>query len=148
MTNEVGTSEQSVSTFLLSIHSKPLSSMAKKTRVSTGEAPNPNSVPNRDILQRLNFLYQASNFFNTLAVENTPSSSKETCKPSTTDSSSTLENGSSDPSSSKRNGGSQPCRKKKRRRRQQITTQTLSRTLVASMKVTGQKTNVRMCGIS
>ncbi|KAK0438336.1 RNAse P Rpr2/Rpp21/SNM1 subunit domain-containing protein [Desarmillaria tabescens] len=35
--------------------------MAKKSK---DEAPNPNNVPNRDIIQRLNFLYQASVYLN------------------------------------------------------------------------------------
>jgi ribonuclease P protein subunit RPR2 len=36
-------------------------------RKSKDDAPNPNVVANRDILQRLNFLYQASQYLGTLS---------------------------------------------------------------------------------
>ncbi|KAF9019242.1 Rpr2-domain-containing protein, partial [Hymenopellis radicata] len=39
--------------------------MAKKSK---DQVPNPNSVVNRDIIQRLNFLYQASVYLNTVAA--------------------------------------------------------------------------------
>ena len=40
--------------------------MAKKNKEKSSdvEAPNPNNVSNRDIVQRLNFLYQASVYIN------------------------------------------------------------------------------------
>ena len=43
--------------------------MAKKSK---DEVPNPNSVSNRDILQRLNFLYQASVLLGTAHVPPKP----------------------------------------------------------------------------
>ncbi|KAK0188263.1 Rpr2-domain-containing protein [Armillaria mellea] len=43
--------------------------MAKKAK---DEAPNANSVPNKDILQRLNFLYQASVYLNGVASPSPP----------------------------------------------------------------------------
>ncbi|KAG0142821.1 hypothetical protein CROQUDRAFT_216589 [Cronartium quercuum f. sp. fusiforme G11] len=42
--------------------------MVKKTTNST---PNPNSVPNKDVLQRLNFLHQASHYLATFTTPNT-----------------------------------------------------------------------------
>lgn len=43
--------------------------MAKKPR---DDAPNPHSVANRDIIQRLNFLYQASVYLNGVPGLTTP----------------------------------------------------------------------------
>ncbi|KAK0201592.1 RNAse P Rpr2/Rpp21/SNM1 subunit domain-containing protein [Desarmillaria ectypa] len=43
--------------------------MAKKSK---DEVPNPNSVPNRDIIQRLNFLYQASVYLNGVTSQSPP----------------------------------------------------------------------------
>ncbi|KAI0063543.1 Rpr2-domain-containing protein [Artomyces pyxidatus] len=43
--------------------------MAKKGKV---EAPNPNNIANRDILQRLNFLYQASTYLESLSAPPAP----------------------------------------------------------------------------
>ncbi len=39
--------------------------MAKKPK---DQVPNPNSVVNRDVIQRLNFMYQASVYLNTVAA--------------------------------------------------------------------------------
>lgn len=51
--------------------------MAKKNK---DEVPNPNSVANRDILQRLNFLYQASAYLSTMPNA-TASSSTQAAEP-------------------------------------------------------------------
>ena len=40
------------------------------------QAPNPNNVSNRDIIQRLNFLYQASVFLNAMSSQPQPCSQK------------------------------------------------------------------------
>ncbi|MBW0552461.1 hypothetical protein O181_092176 [Austropuccinia psidii MF-1] len=40
--------------------------MAKKGTNRSANTPNPNSVPNRDVLQRLNFLHQAANYLATV----------------------------------------------------------------------------------
>jgi len=45
--------------------SAPRPPMAKKQQ--SAAPPNPHSVPNRDIMQRLNFLYQASTYLSSLA---------------------------------------------------------------------------------
>ncbi len=47
--------------------------MAKKPK---DETPNANSVPNKDIIQRLNFLYQAGVYLNGVTSQS-PSSKKE-----------------------------------------------------------------------
>ncbi|THH12471.1 hypothetical protein EW146_g7668 [Bondarzewia mesenterica] len=54
--------------------------MAKKNK---DEAPNPNSVTNRDILQRLNFLYQASAYLDSIRVPEPapPSSTQSATEP-------------------------------------------------------------------
>lgn len=96
--------------------------MAKKSK---DDVPNPNSVMNRDILQRLNFLYQASQLLGTqiipppLAQESVPNRLK----------------------------GKGRKREMRRRFKERHSTacEDLSRTYVKSMKAIGQKTNMRMC---
>lgn len=44
----------------------PLHSMAKKPQGTA--PPNPHNVPNRDIMQRLNFLYQAGTYLSSLSA--------------------------------------------------------------------------------
>ncbi|KIY74103.1 Rpr2-domain-containing protein, partial [Cylindrobasidium torrendii FP15055 ss-10] len=57
--------------------------MAKKSK---DQIPNPNSVTNRDIIQRLNFLYQASIYMNGISREDAPTkSNKKRRKRITTD---------------------------------------------------------------
>jgi len=93
------------------------SAMGKRNK---DDIPNPNSVANRDIIQRLNFLYQASVFLNGITAS--PSSQV--------------------PSS--------PCvaddahNPPKKRAKSVVSTADLSRSYVDTMKVIGQKTNVKM----
>ena len=98
--------------------------MAKKTKE---DVPNPNSVSNRDILQRLNFLYQASALLSTVDVPP---------QPATLPIPATLK-------------GKERKEEKRRRNRERhsIAPADLSRTYVRSMRAIGQKTNVRMCVI-
>lgn len=86
-----------------------------------------NSVTNRDILQRLNFLYQAGTYLNSI------SSPRDTI------------------SADRRNeilylGEPSRARKQEKRRKERhpATTAELSRSYVKSMKIIGQKTTVRM----
>lgn len=51
--------------------------MAKKSK---DEAPNPHNVSNRDIIQRLNFLYQAGVYMNTISPPTSEHSIKQTKK--------------------------------------------------------------------
>lgn len=98
---------------------------------------NPNSVPNKDILQRLNFLYQASTYLS--GLENTDSVRKLA-------SSSKLVQDEM----AEGNASSVDTEKKERNRKQRVaanrkaTARDLSRSYVKSMKIIGQKTNTRM----
>jgi ribonuclease P protein subunit RPR2 len=86
--------------------------MGKKAK---DNVPNPNSITNRDIIQRLNFLYQASVYLH--GVRDQP----KTDTP--------------------RSPGS---RMQRRQRARTVTTADLARNYVQSMKVTGKKTLVKM----
>ena len=106
--------------------------MAKKTKEDP--VPTINSVQNRDIIQRLNYMYQAGTFLQALHTQNAASSS------------SSLEGTKDEPiSSKKRKGG----KKKKTRRVEGLTTMgDLGRSYVRSMKVVGQRTTVKMYVVS
>ena len=97
--------------------------MAKKSK---DDAPNPNSVSNRDILQRLNFLYQASALLGTASTPPGP--------PARAPLPATLK-------------GKERKREMKRRSKTRHATDPaeLSRAYVRSMRMIGQKTNMRMC---
>jgi len=89
--------------------------MAKKQQRA---APaNPHNVPNRDIMQRLNFLYQASTYLSSL------SAAKGSAAPT-----------SSDPREREKQTNKQPL----------ATPAYLSRAYVSSMKTIGQKTVVKL----
>ena len=104
--------------------------MAKKK--TQDDVPNPNSIQNRDIMQRLNFLYQASVLLGTSTQpvpqhESTADSTKAQTK------------------------SRQTQLKSRQKRKQEMLEQRnpstaidLSRTYVRSMKVIGRKTAVRM----
>jgi ribonuclease P protein subunit RPR2 len=90
--------------------------MGKKNK---DDIPNPNSVTNRDIIQRLNFLYQASVLLNGMTAG--PSSQvSSTCEAD--------------------DAHNYP----KKRTKRVVSTADLSRSYVDIMKVVGQKTNVKM----
>lgn len=106
---------------------KSLSGMAKKGK---DDAPTAHSVANRDIMQRLNFLYQASVYLNTI-----PSS-----KQSTTSGSSANAKSSCTPKEVKK------ARKRRNKSLRNIATASeLSRSYITTMKSVGQKTMVKMC---
>lgn len=94
--------------------------MAKRNR---DEVPNPNSVVNRDILQRLNFLYQASQLLGSIA----PSPPRY-----------------ASPKSLAGDAKKKTSMREQNKRRHPTTCADLSRSYVKSMKAIGQKTNVRM----
>ena len=104
--------------------------MAKKGKEAI---PDPNNAPNKDILQRLNFLYQASTYLAGL------SSSREQCsqKPIQED---TLKGNSTSVTTRELTvkAESKSAIKKK------VSTRDLSRSYVKSMRTIGQKTNIRM----
>ncbi|KAG0700731.1 RNAse P Rpr2/Rpp21/SNM1 subunit domain-containing protein [Suillus ampliporus] len=91
--------------------------MGKKNK---DNIPNPNSVGNRDIIQRLNFLYQASVLLNGMTAG--PSSQV--------------------PSSPCEANDAQNAPKK--RKKKVVSTSDLSRSYVDTMKAVGQKTNVKI----
>ncbi|KAL5523807.1 hypothetical protein ACEPAG_7980 [Sanghuangporus baumii] len=112
--------------------------MAKKNKDDT---PNPNSIPNRDIMQRLNFLYQASSYLNGLGVVHSTSGPSNVAVHSKTED---VEDrtGKERPSSAKTKEMTYGMRKWSGQRK--ATAYDLARSYVKSMKVIGQKTNVKM----
>ena len=106
--------------------------MAKKGKEP---APNPNSVPNKDIIQRLNFLYQASSYLSRLDNVNDTRELDWSSKPieapvggAATSAAPTKEH----------------AKVRKRKPKRKGTARDLSRSYVKSMKIIGQKTNTRM----
>jgi hypothetical protein len=92
--------------------------MARKNKAEA--TPNATNVANRDILQRLNFLYQASIYLN--AIGPGPGPGPSAIKPDADDDG-----------------------KKKKRRQRRLTAGDLSREYVKDMKLVARKTTVRMC---
>ena len=103
---------------------RPRRSMAKKQHGTA--PPNPHSVPNKDIMQRLNFLYQASTYLSSLSV--TKDSATRTTQPKTQ----TI--APSDPKGKGKQTAELPL----------ATPAYLSRAYVNSMKAIGQKTVVKL----
>ncbi|KAL5485179.1 hypothetical protein ACEPAI_7821 [Sanghuangporus weigelae] len=112
--------------------------MAKKNKDDT---PNPNSIPNRDIVQRLNFLYQASSYLNGLGVVQGVSGPSNVAVHSKTEDVEDR-NGKECPSSAKTK--EMACGMRKRPGQRKATAHDLARSYVKSMKIIGQKTNVKM----
>ncbi|KAH7919734.1 Rpr2-domain-containing protein [Leucogyrophana mollusca] len=101
--------------------------MGKKNKE---DIPNPNSVSNRDIIQRLNFLYQASVLLGNISAASDGAISPDTSPIIPHDSSAQY---------AKEN------RKRHRKRsRRVVNTLELSRSYVDTMKIVGQKTNVKI----
>ncbi|KAF9650649.1 hypothetical protein BDM02DRAFT_3111954 [Thelephora ganbajun] len=98
--------------------------MAKKQQSTA--PPNPHSIPNRDTMQRLNFLYQASTYLSSLSA--TKSSSTPTTQP---------EAQTVTPSGPK-------GKEKQTDEVCLVTPAYLSRAYVSSMKAIGQKTVVKL----
>ena len=89
--------------------------MAKKHQ--SAAPANPHNVPNRDIMQRLNFLYQASTYLSSLSATK----------------------GTAAPTSSNQSG-----REKQTNKQPLATPAYLSRAYISSMKTIGQKTVVKL----
>ena len=109
--------------------------MAKKFKE---QMPNPNSVPNRDIIQRLNFLYQAGTYLCQLA----PEKQHPTVPLEVTGTDHNVGSGSGLPTNV-RDEGVQSTRTYKPKKRK-VNTGDLARSYVKTMRAIGQKTNVRM----
>ncbi|KAG5651870.1 hypothetical protein H0H81_007117 [Sphagnurus paluster] len=103
--------------------------MAKKGK---DETPTANSAANRDIIQRLNFLYQASTYLNTLPPGTTSTPNPPNPKTST--------NATPDkpPRKMYSEKGSMTAAKRT------VTASDLAKTYIATMKTVGQKTTVKM----
>ncbi|KAF9467423.1 RNAse P Rpr2/Rpp21/SNM1 subunit domain-containing protein [Collybia nuda] len=97
--------------------------MAKRGK---DEAPNPNRVTNRDIIQRLNFLYQASVYLSSIPNQVQPITSK-------------LYSGKEKKKPTVRKDG-----KKKLKPTRRVTASDLSKTYLSTMKAVGQKTTVKI----
>ncbi|KAI0645803.1 RNAse P Rpr2/Rpp21/SNM1 subunit domain-containing protein [Trametes meyenii] len=100
--------------------------MGKKNKDQEPTA-NLNSVANRDIVQRINFLYQASTYLNSLS---------QSLPPTTED--------VKQPPAAKYNGSMRRKGKKKTALRHPHDTSELSRSYINTMRIVGQKTMVRM----
>lgn len=112
--------------------------MAKKNK---DDVPNVNSVANRDILHRLNFLYQASAYLDSLS----PPSLTHPPQPPAPDTGSDLA-GPSTPAKTLTTESSKKIKKRSKKeakgRRMQVTE--IARSYVRSMKQIGEKTTVKM----
>ena len=109
--------------------------MGKKQKEET---PNINATPNRDIIQRLNFLYQASVYLQSLE----PSASIPISNPPSSSGKSKSKGKAKEIQISKHTqeaGG-----KKRRKHKRKQTTGDLARNYVQCMRIVGQKTTVKM----
>ena len=106
--------------------------MAKKGKEP---APNTNSVPNKDIIQRLNFLYQASSYLSTLDNVNDTQDFDWPSKPIQAP----VDGAATSTAPTKEH-----VKVRKRKPKRKGTARDLSRSYVKSMKIIGQKTNTRL----
>lgn len=120
--------------------------MGKKSKEDF--VPTINSVQNRDIIQRLNFMYQAGTYLQSLGA---PSSSKSTLDPVSMSCEETSDYTSSRRKRTNKKGGRGPAHTPKRAKRDPAVVKAelktlgdLGRSYVRSMKVVGQKTTVKM----
>ncbi|KAF8274578.1 RNAse P Rpr2/Rpp21/SNM1 subunit domain-containing protein [Lactarius quietus] len=117
--------------------------MGKKNK---GEAPNPNGVVNRDILQRLNFLYQASAYLDSISRQN-DAHSKARVDSSMDTTQEAPANASGSAISSPPTAGlpkAQSARRERRRKRRVIQAADIGQGYARSMRLIGQKTTVKM----
>ncbi|KAL0568235.1 hypothetical protein V5O48_013762 [Marasmius crinis-equi] len=100
--------------------------MAKKDK---NEVPNPSAVANRDIIHRLNFLYQASVYLN--GMDNDSRRSEPTAS-------------ASSPVRTTTGDEEKGMKKSKRRKHRKIGVKELAKSYINTMKIVGTKTTVRM----
>ncbi|KAA1471748.1 Rpr2-domain-containing protein [Dentipellis sp. KUC8613] len=126
--------------------------MAKKTK---DEVPNPNSVSNRDVLQRLNFLYQASAYLDSISTSPRPLPPVAKPDPQVTGSDTTLPPictcvlcmGIIPPEDRMPPKESKKLRRKRERKAtigRELSTSDIAMSYVRCMKQVGQKTTVKM----
>lgn len=117
-----------------SVQTYLLPTMGKNRKDSKDDARNPNSIPNRDIIQRLNFLYQAGVYLNGITDGHLgPSVPSVTSQDTSTQ---------ADLAQAKDEVPQTNDRRPRQQRR--VTVYDISRSYVKTMKIIGQKTNVRM----
>lgn len=109
--------------------------MAKKRK---DDVPNPNNVTNREVLQRMNFLYQASALLNHINAPKQPE--QKVSKPVQLE-----QNWLYTPS---RLESKAEKRKTRLVKRHPKTCEDLSKNYIQTMKAVGLKTNVRLCILS
>lgn len=115
--------------------------MGKNKDKNKNEIPNPMSVTNRDILQRLNFLYQASVLLNGLAPPGSIHRDDDDPVSSTTPN----DKGDKGTGTGEGDPPSRHTKSQRKKRRRIVSFEELSRNYVETMKIVGQKTNVKMC---
>jgi len=114
--------------------------MAKKEKEET---PNLSATPNRDIAQRLNFLYQASVYLQSIAPSTTQvHSNRGKQREEGRDANSDMMD--VDVAPSNKISGLPMVKKHGRRTSKKQTTGDLARSYIQSMRVVGQKTTVKM----
>ena len=118
--------------------------MGKKNR---NQAPNPNGVVNRDILQRLNFLYQASAYLNSISCQSDVVRPKACVDPSI-DTTQKAQTDAPDLATSSPPTAEPPeaqsTRRERRRKRRVIRAADIGQGYVRAMRLIGQKTTVKM----
>jgi ribonuclease P protein subunit RPR2 len=121
--------------------------MGKKNK---GEAPNPSNITNRDILQRLNFLYQASVYLESISRECGESVDTGADPPASdsggppTDAAAVGEAG---PSTAGMSKAARRKRDRKQRKGRVIRAADIGQGYVRAMRLIGQKTTVKMSGL-
>jgi ribonuclease P protein subunit RPR2 len=122
--------------------------MAKKQHRTA--PPNPHSIPNRDIMQRLNFLYQASTYLTSLSATKSSASSITEPGPQPVTPSDPAEEGEQTDGGEQADEEEQTDEEEQADERGQVdeghlaTPAYLSRAYVSSMKAIGQKTVVKL----
>jgi ribonuclease P protein subunit RPR2 len=119
--------------------------MGKKNK---GEAPNPSNITNRDILQRLNFLYQASVYLESISRE-CGEPIDTSAGPSAGDSGPPTDATAVEEAGPSTAGLSKAARKKRDRERRKgrvIRAADIGQGYVRAMRLIGQKTTVKMFG--
>jgi ribonuclease P protein subunit RPR2 len=121
--------------------------MGKKNK---DETPNPNGVVNRDILQRLNFLYQASAYLESISRKSDAQTKPRVDSPMDTMQEAPADaSGSATPSlPSTERPKAQSARRERQRKRRVIQAADIGQGYVRAMRLIGQKTTVKMYVLS
>lgn len=118
--------------------------MAKKQKEETA---NVNATANRDIVQRLNFLYQASIYLQSVTPSGPSNKGKDRQGDNTGQEAMDVDEASSKKISVSKNEDEPTIRKPRRKVGTKRTTGDLARSYVQCMRVVGQKTTVKMYAV-